>query len=80
MIIAYVQSKPFQHWQDKINARLDELHQDGRDNGLWSPAEIMDAFVPSRPDLMKLQSCHRRTEKDGIADAVEIMHLWMRMN
>jgi len=80
MIIAYVQDKSSTHWQETINARLTKMAADGADDGLWSPAEVLNVENVTRTHLHKLRSLHRRVQNQSSVDAVEIAHLWLQMN
>ena len=81
LIIAYVQAESFAHWVTTINARLNKLATERSDNGVWSPAEILSAFAAvSSADLCRFVSNHRRSKPPAYSEAVEIEHLWLRMN
>ena len=80
LIIAYVQSESFTHWQAAINERLAKLANDGIDNGLWGPPEFLSALSACRADLLKLVSHHRRLQPPGNSDRIKIEHLWLVMN
>jgi hypothetical protein len=79
MIIAYVQAESFIHWRKTINQRLKTLNENGQDNDLWAPAEILTA-APTSFDICKLHSVHRRLQPPGISDQIEAIHLWLEMN
>ena len=81
LIIAYVQSEPFAHWQATINERLDELASMGVDQGLWSPSERLSLVdAAHNGELHKLISRHRRLQPLCSSDLVELEHLWLQMN
>ena len=81
LIIAYVQAESFNHWLTIINARLALLAENGTDDGLWHPAEVLSCgSVTKGVDIQKLASNHRRLVPPSSSNAVDMEHLWLRMN
>jgi hypothetical protein len=81
LIIAYVQSESFEHWLTTINVRLDKFAREGSDDGFWSPSEILSAVAMARSvDIQRFVSHHRRSIPPARSDAVDIEHVWLRMN
>ena len=81
LIIAYVQAESFNHWITVINARLALLAENGTDDGLWHPAEVLSgAAVTDGTDIQKLTSNHRRRVPPSDSNVVDLEHLWLRMN
>lgn len=81
LIIAYVQEESFGRWLTIINKRLRQLANNGADNGLWSPTEL----ISSSGDVIhggvcKLGSRHRRILLPATFDGIDVDHLWMQMN
>lgn len=81
LIVAYVQENDFKHWEGVINQRLQKQADDGVDQGLWAPVEILTT-VPSKTSTgcQKLESVHRRAQPPAASPQVKIEHLWVRMN
>ena len=81
LIIAYVQAESFSHWLMIINARLALLAENGTDDGLWQPAEALSgASATEDANIQKLTSNHRRLVPPSSSNAVDMEHLWLRMN
>jgi hypothetical protein len=80
MIIAYVQAESLNHWKAVINKRLQKMASKGADDGLWKPAELLNAEDSHlSKGCMKLRSNHRRLHALS-SPLVEIEHLWISMN
>ena len=80
-MIAYVQAESFNHWHAIINARLALLAENGTDDGLWHPAEVLSGVsVTEGADIQKLTSNHRRMVPPSSSNAVDMEHLWLGMN
>ena len=80
VLIAYVQSVAFSHWQQTINARLAELAAAREDAGLWSPEEMLTVhFADPARRRQRLVSKHRRVPP-AATPSLLISHLWIQMN
>lgn len=81
LIVAYVQGNDFKHWEGVINQRLQKQANDGVDQGLWAPFEILTT-VPSKTSTgcQKFESIHRRVQPPAASPQVKIEHLWVSMN
>lgn len=81
MIIGYVQKNDFKHWEGVINQRLQKQADNGADQGIWAPAEILSAMPSNRrTGCWKLESVHRRRQPPARSSRVTIDHLWVLMN
>lgn len=81
LMIAYVQSESFSHWLTTINARLAKLADDGTDEGIWNPFELLSgAPPPHSTEVHRLSSRHRRLQPPCCSDSVNMEHIWLRMN
>lgn len=81
MIIAYVQKDSFLHWLTTINHRLKKMADDGTDDALWSPLELLSAETQcTNSNCQKLGSSHQRLQPPAASGRVRIEHLWLLMS
>lgn len=81
LIIAYVQAESFAHWLTTINERLSKLANEGSDDGIWAPAEILSKVATAfSADIQRLVSRHRRSKPPAHFSVVDIEHFWLHMN
>jgi len=81
LIIAYIQEESFDNWLSVINERLALLARNGTDDGHWRPAELLSRVTAHQSaQVDTFTSRHRRLVPPCCSSALDMEHLWLRMN